>query len=105
MQRIHAQRAQSTAEYAVLFAIVIGAAIAMQQYVGGRLKGAVKDRADQYARNAHNGFGLSGNTFSTKGNDAGRNSISNSVVNLTMTNVRNGTVRTNANTNAFINKQ
>ena len=48
------RRGQSTAEYAVLFAIVIGAAIAMQQYVGSRLRGAISKQADAYAVAANN---------------------------------------------------
>lgn len=49
MTRLIRPRAgQSTAEYAVLFGIVIGAAIAMQQFVKTRLQGAVKVQADAY---------------------------------------------------------
>jgi hypothetical protein len=48
------RRGQSTAEYAVLFAIVIGAAIAMQQYVKQRLQGATKKFADEYVTAAQN---------------------------------------------------
>ena len=39
---------QSTAEYAVLFALIVGAAIAVQQFVRVRLQGAVKGAADTY---------------------------------------------------------
>jgi hypothetical protein len=42
------RRGQSTAEYAVLFAIVIGAAIAMQQYVKSRLQGAMADQSNKF---------------------------------------------------------
>ena len=45
---IRARRGQSTAEYAVLFGIVIGAAIAMQQYVKTRLQGAIQKQAAAY---------------------------------------------------------
>ncbi len=47
-----AQRGQSMGEYAILFAIVIGAAIAMQQYVKSRLQGGVKLGADLYEQQA-----------------------------------------------------
>ena len=48
MRFLRSGRGQSTAEYAVLFAIVIGAAIAMQQFIKSRLQGAVKNQMDAY---------------------------------------------------------
>ena len=48
MRMIRGRTGQSTAEYAVLFAIVIGAAIAMQQYIKARLQGASKAYTDGY---------------------------------------------------------
>ena len=48
MRLIRARNGQSTAEYAILFAIVIGAAIAMQQYVKTRLQGAMQKHANDY---------------------------------------------------------
>jgi hypothetical protein len=55
MRFIRASKGQSTAEYAVLFAIVIGAAIAMQQYVKSRLQGAVRQHADDFITAAGGG--------------------------------------------------
>ena len=43
-----ARRGQSTAEYAVLFAVIVGAAIAVQQYIRFRIQGAVKGATDNY---------------------------------------------------------
>ncbi len=81
-------RGQSTAEYAVLFAIVIGAAIAMQSYVKGRLQGAIAGTADGYMNAALkvNGYGpfeppnrtvgsLSGTNMSMTGALAGQVNI------------------------------
>lgn len=48
MRLIRTRKGQSMAEYAVLFAIVIGAAVAMQQYVKGRLQATVRAKADGY---------------------------------------------------------
>ena len=48
MRFLRAKHGQSMAEYAILFAIVIGAAIAMQQYVKSRLQGAVHGAANAY---------------------------------------------------------
>ena len=42
-------RGQSTAEYAILIAVVIGALIAMQTYVKRGLQGRVKDGVDMLA--------------------------------------------------------
>jgi len=41
-------RGQSTGEYAVLFALVLGAVIAMQNYVRNRIAGGIRDQADAY---------------------------------------------------------
>ena len=50
--RVSSRRGQSMGEYAILFAIVLGAAIAMQQYVKARLQGAIQFRTDEYERSA-----------------------------------------------------
>lgn len=42
------RRAQSTGEYAILFAIVLGAVIAMQNYVRNRIAGTLQGAADTY---------------------------------------------------------
>ncbi|MBI3322003.1 MAG: hypothetical protein HYZ91_07045 [Candidatus Omnitrophica bacterium] len=59
IRRTHARKGQSTAEYAVLFSVVIGAAIAMTSYVKTRLQGAVAGTADGYMNQAISlgGFG------------------------------------------------
>ena len=44
--RLNKSRAQSTAEYAILFAIVIGAFLAMQIYIKRGLQGRIKDVVD-----------------------------------------------------------
>ena len=62
MRLIRSRKGQSTAEYAVLFAIVIGAAIGIQQYVKTRLQGAVSTAADAYV-NAVNTGNLTWNRF------------------------------------------
>lgn len=42
------RRAQSTGEYAILFAIVLGAVIGVQGYVRNKLAGKLKQEADNY---------------------------------------------------------
>lgn len=54
--KLSARRGQSMGEYAILFAIVLGAAIAMQQYVKVRLQGAIKQGADDYFNSVGNGL-------------------------------------------------
>ncbi len=46
MLRKWSKRAQSTAEYAILIAVVVGAVVAMQIYVRRGLQGRVKDIVD-----------------------------------------------------------
>ena len=48
MRCLRTTKGQSMAEYAILFAIVIGAAIAMQQYVKSRLQGTMRGASDNY---------------------------------------------------------
>ena len=55
MRFLRTRQGQSMAEYAILFAIVIGAAIAMQQYVKSRLQGAVHGATDGYTAAASSG--------------------------------------------------
>lgn len=45
---MRSRRGQSTAEYAVLFAIVLGAAIAMQQYIRLRLQASTQAGTQDY---------------------------------------------------------
>lgn len=42
------RKGQSTGEYAVLFAVVLGAVIAMQNYVRNRIAGGISAQADLY---------------------------------------------------------
>lgn len=85
MTRLNSRRGQSMGEYAILFAIVLGAAIAMQQYVKSRLQGATAGTADGYM-NAAAGLGGYG-TF-----EPDRVSDSESKTALAMTSAKTGTV-------------
>ena len=44
------RKGQSTGEYALIFAIVLGAVVAMQTYVKKELQGRIKDGADYMTR-------------------------------------------------------
>lgn len=46
--RLISRRGQSTGEYAILFAIVLGAVVAMQNYIRNRLTGTLRAGADNY---------------------------------------------------------
>ncbi len=85
IRRTHARKGQSTAEYAVLFSVVIGAAIAMTAYVKTRLQGAVAGTAEGYRTKAETlgGFG----TF-----EPDRTTTSTSTSNMAMTTQRAGAV-------------
>ena len=48
MRLLRTRNGQSMAEYAILFAIVIGAAIAMQQYIKSRLQGTMQGASENY---------------------------------------------------------
>ncbi|MFH1245205.1 MAG: hypothetical protein V1662_01845 [Candidatus Omnitrophota bacterium] len=58
---LYTKKGQSTGEYALIFAIVLGAAIAMQTYVKRELQGRMKDGTDYMARETAvtGGFALS----------------------------------------------
>ena len=94
MTLIRTRRGQGTAEYAILFAIVIGAAIAMQQYVKSRLQGAVHVQADAYQ--AASG----GDTF----DDPGRKSDSTSQSSMNMTDVKSGEISSNSESTSLLTK-
>ena len=49
LQRLRNHRGQNTAEYVIVFALVIGAVIAMQTYVKRGLQGRMKDATDKVA--------------------------------------------------------
>jgi len=70
-------------EYALLFAIVLGAVIAMQSYVKQRLQGAIAFRADEYLNSAGTDVG----TF-----EPVREVTSDSETTLTMTTAKAGDV-------------
>ena len=93
MRLIRTRRGQGTAEYAILFAIVIGAAIAMQQYVKARLQGAVQFQANAYQ--TANGSGLF---------EPDRNSNSTASSGAAMTNVKAGTISSNSNGTTVVTK-
>jgi hypothetical protein len=61
--RLNRSRAQTTAEYAILFAIVVGAFIAMQVYIKRGLQGRIKDVVD--TRGSGGNVGGSTLTFNT----------------------------------------
>ena len=48
MNLLKGKRAQSTGEYAILFAIVLGAVIAIQGYVRNRIAGGIQNQANAY---------------------------------------------------------
>jgi len=54
MRRLN-RRAQSTGEYAVLFAIVLGAVIAVQSYVRNRISTGLEFAANSYLTTVANG--------------------------------------------------
>ena len=97
MTRLHSRRGQSMGEYAILFAIVLGAAIAMQQYVKARLQGATAGTADGYM-NAAAGLGGYG-TF-----EPSRVSDSASTTALTMGSAKTGTVAINSKSTTVATK-
>ena len=49
-RRLYTRKGQSTGEYALIFAIVLGAIVAMQTYVKRGLQARVKEGADYMAR-------------------------------------------------------
>ena len=53
MAGMRSKKGQGMAEYAVLLAIVIGAAIAAQQFIKGRLQGADAGAADDPRETRH----------------------------------------------------
>ena len=96
--RSRPRHGQSTAEYAILFAIVIGAAIAMQQFVAARLRGAVHDYAEQYTTAASSpavavGTGsLTAVNVAPFGGDPNRTTNSSSASDTVMADAAKGTV-------------
>ena len=104
MQRLRTQQGQSMAEYAILFAIVIGAAIAMQQYVKSRLQGTMQGASDNYitAVGATAGFAVA--PFEP---NRTTNTTSNQTDSLAMTGASAGTrtLNTASDTTSVVSKQ
>ena len=100
MRFLRSHRGQSTAEYAVLFAIVIGAAVAMQQYVKSRLQGAISFHTNSYLAASTEG---NGNAFEPNRNV---DTTSGSSATLSMTSASTGTSNliSNVNTTSNITK-
>jgi hypothetical protein len=98
MMMLRSRKGQSTAEYAVLFAIVIGAAIAMQSYVKSRLQGGIAGTANNYmnASIALGGFG----TFEPQ-----RTVNSANTIDLAMQSSRAGTVDINSQSTTSVTKE
>lgn len=90
---------QSMGEYAILFAIVLGAAIAMQQFVKARLQGAIASAGAEYERQT--GFINPGQpaTF-----EPARDVTSSSTSGLAMQSAKAGTVTINSDSTTKINK-
>ena len=94
MRRLMCARSgQSTAEYAILFAIVIGAAIAMQQFIKTRLQGAIHDAAVNYQTAAGS------TTF-----EPTRSTTSSSSADLVFGTALAGNVATGSNSNTLVTK-
>lgn len=55
-RKLKNKKAQNTAEYAILIALVIGAVVAMQTYAQRALQGRIRD-ASVYMKNQTNEFG------------------------------------------------
>ena len=66
--RLLNRRAQSTGEYAILFAIVLGAVVAMQNFVRNRIAGGIQAQAGLYST-AVGGAGLTLSRTSDSGTD------------------------------------
>ncbi len=102
MRQIRTRTGQSLAEYAVLFAIVVGAAVAMQTYVKSRLQGAVQAKADGYL----NVFQDPGNSIPVPNAfEVDRNSDSTSSTSASMSNETAGGIAIDSNGNTTQNKQ
>ncbi len=92
---LSARRGQSMGEYAILFAIVLGAAIAMQQYIKARLQGAVAQGANDYFNSVGNGV----LTF-----EPNRDTKSSSTTNLNFATARKGNVNIDSTSNTNVTK-
>ena len=84
---IRSRRGQGMAEYAILFAIVLGAAIAMRQFLKSRFQGTVAALGDTYSDQANI---LTGKAVA--GFDPNRNTTSNASTEMNMTTAKAGIV-------------
>jgi hypothetical protein len=92
------RKGQNIAEYAVLFAIVIGAAFAMQNYIKQRLQGAMAYHSNGFlAATTANDVGNSSLPFEPNRDTT---SFSDSSSGMTMTDVRTGNININSLSNA-----
>jgi hypothetical protein len=57
------RKGQNIAEYSILIALVIAAAVAMQTYVKRGLQGRVRDAVDYTGNNTTAGFSFTGNQY------------------------------------------
>jgi len=90
IRRFRSRKALSNVtEYVILVAVVAGAAIAMQQYVKGRLQGAVKTGTDDFEFTAK---GIPGNVAYTVTFEPTRTTASQAATGLNMTSATTGTV-------------
>ncbi len=99
MKRMRSRSGQGIAEYAVLLAIVIGAAIAVQQYLKSLMQGFDKGAMDKYSNQAQLLGGYGGGWEPTN-----RTSDSFSKTNLAMTNAKAGTANIDSHSNATLTK-
>ena len=87
------RRGQSIGEYAILFAIVLGAVVAMQNYIRNRIAGAIKVETDAYFNSS--ALWVNASAGATRTNTE---TWSNTV----MTNVNAGNIRANTLSNQVI---
>lgn len=66
-RRLYTRKGQSTGEYALVFAIILGAVIAMQTYVRRGVQGRVKSGTDYMARATGEQVGVDGTAFDAGG--------------------------------------
>lgn len=66
-RRLYNRKGQSTGEYALVFAIILGAIIAMQTYVRRGVQGRVKSGTDYMARATGEQMGVDGTAFDAQG--------------------------------------
>ena len=101
MTSMRSAHGQSTAEYAVLFAIVVGAAVAMQQVIGNQLRGAMKAGTDGYTQAAQVTLGRGITAYA---GDAKRTSKSASGSTINMSTASKGKVTTTSGGTTTQNK-